>query len=86
MEVPPINPTPYANANAHDSIPHVTDNDYSRINGNQHHMQMLVLMIRPHMLLLIIAESMQSQQGMQMLTLVIWLHMLLITQAKSMRS
>jgi hypothetical protein len=85
MEVPPINPTPYANANVHDSVPHVTDN-YSRINGNQHHMQMPVLMIRSHMLLLFIAESMQNQQGMQMLTLMIWLHMLLITQSKSMIS
>jgi hypothetical protein len=26
MEVLPINPTPYANANVHDLVPHVTDN------------------------------------------------------------
>jgi hypothetical protein len=32
MEVPPINPTPYANANVHDSVPHVAP-IYSRINA-----------------------------------------------------
>ena len=51
----------------------------------QHHMRMLVLIIRPHMLLIIMSELMKFKQGIQMLILMIRLHVLLAIIAESMK-
>jgi len=48
-------------------------------------MQMLVLIIRPHMLLITMAELMKFQQGMQVLMLMIRPHMLPIIMAEFMK-
>jgi hypothetical protein len=51
----------------------------------QRHMQMLVLIIWPHIFLITMAELMKFQQGIQVLMLMIRPHILLITMAKSIK-